>query len=453
MSDIRAIQYLGSKLNLKDTISSTITNLAGKDSVIVDGFAGTGVVGNELKDKFKIISNDIQMYSSLINEVLLDSEMQETAMSLSLSVDIFQSQSYTNNLSVLRGLFKEPCEYEEKVIKEENYYKLALLAESEIFFNNMNFKFQTEDSNYSEINQVYSSVMYLFTDEQIRELRKENGVSMLFTLYYLNGYFSLSQCIEIDSIRRAIEVIPNIKEKKLALFLLLHAVSEATCAVGKQFAQPIRLLGSDGKVKRAASKRTFRDWNVSIRSKMEQMLERLLNETKIAKYENEVYNKDFFDLVEIFSGGDNLIYYLDPPYTIDHYSRFYHVLETLILYDYPDLEVGKLGGHYRLLRGRYRNDRTQSKYSIPSKARFEFEKVFKKISETGASLVLSYSEASGEGRARLITKEELIDLLEENFDTVESYEINHSYRRLNKEELNFSSALTRELLFYGVNNG
>ena len=27
--------------------------------------------------------------------------------------------------------------------------------------------------------------------------------------------------------------------------------------------------------------------------------------------------------------------YIDPPYTNAHYSRFYHILETLVDYDYP----------------------------------------------------------------------------------------------------------------------
>ena len=41
------------------------------------------------------------------------------------------------------------------------------------------------------------------------------------------------------------------------------------------------------------------------------------------------------------------VVYADPPYTRDHYSRYYHLLDTLLLYDYPD-PVGK--GQYRLDR-------------------------------------------------------------------------------------------------------
>ncbi|MBO4999009.1 MAG: DNA adenine methylase [Lachnospira sp.] len=36
--------------------------------------------------------------------------------------------------------------------------------------------------------------------------------------------------------------------------------------------------------------------------------------------------------------SSNLIVYLDAPYKRDEYSRYYHVLETIALYDYPASE-------------------------------------------------------------------------------------------------------------------
>lgn len=33
--------------------------------------------------------------------------------------------------------------------------------------------------------------------------------------------------------------------------------------------------------------------------------------------------------------ADVRLVYADPPYTSDQYSRYYHIYETLILYDYP----------------------------------------------------------------------------------------------------------------------
>ena len=90
--------------------------------------------------------------------------------------------------------------------------------------------------------------------------------------------------------------------------------------------------------------------------------------------------------------GNVDVFYLDPPYTTDHYSRFYHVLETLVKYDYPSLERKKYHGEMRIMNGRYRNDRFQSNYCIPSKGYGEFERIIKMINKTGAAIVMSYSE-------------------------------------------------------------
>ncbi len=68
---MRTIQYLGSKLNVKSEISKIIDTIANEDTVIVDAFAGTGVIANELKVERKIISNDVQKYSYFINKVRL----------------------------------------------------------------------------------------------------------------------------------------------------------------------------------------------------------------------------------------------------------------------------------------------------------------------------------------------------------------------------------------------
>src|SRR5258706_4501012 len=52
------------------------------------------------------------------------------------------------------------------------------------------------------------------------------------------------------------------------------------------------------------------------------------------------------------------VIYADPPYTEDHYSRYYHLFETLVRYDYPELS-GK---------ARYRAARFQTSFSLKIKA-------------------------------------------------------------------------------------
>ncbi|PDT73555.1 DNA adenine methylase [Bradyrhizobium sp. C9] len=74
------------------------------------------------------------------------------------------------------------------------------------------------------------------------------------------------------------------------------------------------------------------------------------------------------------------VIYADPPYTADHYSRYYHLWETLLRYDYPE-PVGK---------GLYRSDRFTSKFSVKSEVHRQFEQLIERTAELGVELVLNY---------------------------------------------------------------
>lgn len=446
---MRAIQYLGSKLNVKNEIAMIIKNISISNNIIVDAFAGTGVIGNELKFDYKIISNDIQKYSNLINKILLSSTINKTIMEVSIKNDILENESYKKNISYLSNIFKEQLEKEREIIKNNNFELLAEFISSQLFYDGTNY---IKGINL-EFDKVYENVLKFFNIKNIEQIKKNREYYMLFSLYYLNGYFSLFQCNVIDSVRYAIDKIDNEEKKQYLLFLLLHAISEVTCSVGKQFAQPLKLKDKNLKIKELSAKRCIRDWKLDIIEKMENMHEKFSKEIKVGLYINEVYNLEIDSLLFMLKEKKGLIYYLDPPYTIEHYSRFYHVLEVLVDYNYPKLEKRIIKGREQLLNGRYPINRFQSPLSIISKAKEQFERMFKSISESESKLVLSYSDAENEGRSRVVTRNDLIKLLEKYFKKVEIYEIEHNYKKLNKDELNIAEKSTRELIFIGENNG
>ena len=63
------MNYIGSKLSLLDFLDKSIEEVVDNDCrVFCDLFAGTGAVGTHFKKKgYKIISNDIQYYSFVLN--------------------------------------------------------------------------------------------------------------------------------------------------------------------------------------------------------------------------------------------------------------------------------------------------------------------------------------------------------------------------------------------------
>ena len=69
------MNYIGSKYSLMDFLTETISTVAGTETnkVFADLFAGTGVVGKTFKEKgYKVIANDIQYYSYVLNKHLIE---------------------------------------------------------------------------------------------------------------------------------------------------------------------------------------------------------------------------------------------------------------------------------------------------------------------------------------------------------------------------------------------
>ena len=70
------MNYIGSKLSLKSFIKDTILEISKIDSenkIFADLFAGTGVIGSEFKKMgYKVIANDIQHYSYILNKHFIE---------------------------------------------------------------------------------------------------------------------------------------------------------------------------------------------------------------------------------------------------------------------------------------------------------------------------------------------------------------------------------------------
>src|SRR3989339_1555901 len=63
------MNYIGSKLSLLEFLEESINKVVGKNcDTFCDLFAGTGIVGRYFKRKgYKIIANDVQYYSYVLN--------------------------------------------------------------------------------------------------------------------------------------------------------------------------------------------------------------------------------------------------------------------------------------------------------------------------------------------------------------------------------------------------
>lgn len=203
----------------------------------------------------------------------------------------------------------------------------------------------------------------------------------LFTLSFAWGYFGLEQAIEIDSLRYAIDEARRTRSlsnahAEWALLALMQAASCATNSPG-HFAQYLHAK-TVPTMKRVISQRRRSMW------------EQFKNEVSVIRpYGDSTWRQNNRVLrrnaVKIWNelkrrGFSDGVIYADPPYSKDHYSRFYHVLETLVLYDYPASDGV----------GRYRPNRFATPFSLRTQVVKAFEELSRGVAGTGSSMLLSY---------------------------------------------------------------
>ena len=220
--------------------------------------------------------------------------------------------------------------------------------------------------------------------DEVAELRNEptRFPYRLTTLTFAWGYFGLRQSVEIDSIRYAIDSAETNGEiatfaAEWMRFALLQAASRVASAPG-HFAQYLSGKSDAGHKRVIASRK---------RSAWDSFLEDLDRLEPFGSAEwragNRVFNRDALELWDEFDSVKPpvpSIFYADPPYSKDHYSRYYHVLETLNRYDYPQSHG----------QGRYRQDRFRTAFSIKSEVVGAVESLASSISTRDGALLLSY---------------------------------------------------------------
>ena len=148
------MNYIGSKYKLSDFISSSVKSIVGEDlsdKIFCDLFAGTGVVGRNFKKEVKkVISNDMEFYSYVLNKnyienhEFLDNEIYIKELNETNGEEGFIFNEYSENGKANRLYFSEHngkkidairtkielWKTEKKISSALYYFLLASLLES-----------------------------------------------------------------------------------------------------------------------------------------------------------------------------------------------------------------------------------------------------------------------------------------------------------------------------------
>ncbi len=434
---VRPIHYLGSKLRMLETIKEALDIVDPNERCVCDLFSGSGTVARYLSSYRDVIASDIQNYSSVLCEATMSFlQTKDSADSLMTEIE------HTDVRSDLLDIYGDLVIYEEKCMAMASNGDISGL-----------YEIIEKGSIYIFLNGPFSD----YTDELknklqgCKDIAEKKGWQVspdsIITRYYGGLYFSYRQALEMDCIEHCVFEKSGLLRTKM-LAALLSTASEVVNTVGKQFAQPLKVRDSKGQYKESLRKKILEDRGQNVYEIYRKWLEYYMNVGEI-NHIHQVICDDYKNVLGRLKQNEVGVVYADPPYTRYHYSRYYHVLETICLRDNPIVTTTFPNGTGGISRAIYREGRHQSPFCIKSQAEKAFDELFKGVKELDVPLVLSYSpfDPSQAVTPRLQTIDQLIGKARTYFTSVETMspgEFTHS--KLNSVDKNFESNHEAEML-------
>ena len=412
MTKFRPIQYLGNKLRALDQICDVTDALLPHRGRIADLFTGSTIVAQALANRgYELTAIDTQTYSQVFATAFLSINRKENEPCIAGELI---NHPATERIRTQFGDWEAYASDEDKLIARGDSLGLRKL--------------------YGELPLIWRdkrNPYFKLVTAQECEVRRTR--IPLVTSIYAGSYFGVRQALELDQVRQSIFDLHNNGsiskwQVNAALASLLSAASSAVHSAGKHFAQP--LSTSETTCDDFKDRRMLQDRAVSIQDALVRC-STAINDS--GHHHERAEHAAYTDTAEHFvatNPGHYDLFYVDPPYTAQQYSRFYHVLETMCTYETPDLL-----DRDRITTGLYPKNRFKSAFCSKIKALPAMENIVHGAKRRNANLLISYSHSlSGSyGNARMISFKELIKTCRRHFGarSVETWTFGHRYRQFN----------------------
>jgi len=316
----RSAHYMGSKRQLCSFLVEAISSALPESGVIVDLMCGSGVASGAFSKIWDTYASDAQEFCRILAVIHGGG---------------FERSSAKEVISKLLPIARQHFEQLQSCFSDE------LEAEDDLFCCDIDRELI---ASYKEFVRAFPALhkgnKTKTWDPQaevsLRRVDKSVYPYCLFTAYFTNVYFGLRQCVEIDSLRFAIDQLDDKNEKTWALGALIATLSALGTTFGGHFAQPgaMNLDGlSDVQISKVIDKRSF-----SITHEFSIRLLNLSEKSQSSPRGIDVVPGPWENALNLLASklnGKDVLVYLDAPYTREEYSRYYHVLETLAVYSYP----------------------------------------------------------------------------------------------------------------------
>lgn len=436
VSAFRPIYYLGCKTEFVSAIKAAIDEVDPSGGRLGDIFAGTGAVAASLGERREVTTADVQEYSRVLCSAVLRPSCPTSQQITDIISDIEKAEKVSRNRLCFQPLIRH----------EQGCIHFALNGEWDALIELLESKplaARDERLNPSptKFDNIANKVALELKSAELWD-SPDTTVSRLFG----GVYFSFEQAVMLDAILTRANS-DDVGARDTLVAAALSTASMLVNTVGKQFAQPLRPKNKNGAVKAGLVEVVRRDRSMNALRVYELWL-RKYSTLPRAIGRPLALRQDFREAITRNAPSLSVLY-ADPPYTRDHYSRFYHVLETMCLRDNPTFSQVTKGGELTVSRGLYREDRHQSDFCIRSLAPAAFTELFAKARKSNLPLVLSYSphEAGDGTHPRVVGMDQIMDIARKHYDRVEVSAINGStHNILNRSGLKLQAREHAEIL-------
>jgi adenine-specific DNA-methyltransferase len=342
------IRYMGTKRSIADHVKRLIADLSPKGQVL-DLFSGIGCVAESLANVAPIYTNDLLSFTALFARARFKGPRQYAPQQLIEEIRPLYRQAVEDEIRSKRSRLRD----EQRAI-DLGYEALG------------NYMLEAQHVANSRIARRHAT----------RAARLDGAAHYrLVSQYFSAGYFSLRQSIHLDALRYAIDHLDlHDGDRDWALAAWLSTAGKVVNAPGHtaQYLKPNT---------EESYKRIRRSWVRNIWETFQnELIDMRLVGTEVWRQQNNVRVGDALQLLRSNKIPKVGAIYADPPYTKDQYSRYYHVYETMYLYDYPISEG----------QGRVRGSRFVSNFCLMTQVADSFTDLFSSAASLGLPLVLSY---------------------------------------------------------------
>lgn len=434
----RPVQFLGSKVRSLEFIAEAARSVENTPGVVWDAFSGSSVVSQRLAvDGNAVWASDALNSSAAFAGALLgvNRPRDENLHLMSLARRVLKA--------VTTG---EPSPWDEWVQAER-----ALVVKGDgpgllVLGGDLPQRWRPLPAS--------EPLRALFRTSEVKAQSRDLWIDGLLTSVYAGTYFGVEQALMLERIRAGIDSVVGPYEQQDGwarnglLTALCHAASAAVFSPGKHFAQAHRIRSD--KDLSFHGRRAVQDRSVDVGA----VFVAAAGEVDRTAFHLQGRNLAESRLVEeaplalLRERGVRTVY-ADPPYTAQQYSRFYHLLETLVSGVPPLLQL--VDG--KVTRGLYPTGRYLSPFSSRRQAPAAFEGLIQLARSAGANVLISYSASRGSatGNARMVSLEQIVDLVRDAYGVpaVSVEQLDLRYRQFNNGDAEVEGRHDPEFLVIG----